>query len=159
MPIVSKAQIAWAAGLFEGEGTIVIQCSRHNHGIRMSLGMSDRDVVERFAEVVGCGTIYEAKQRDPRHKTMWRWQCGRAAQVIEIVDAMRPWLGQRRTTKADEVIAWARSNLGNLNPDVRAESYRRRIEKRKATLLAMPQEQRTETGRSLRAFQLRQQSA
>ena len=46
--------IAWAAGLFEGEGTIT-RCDGRLH-LRMQL--TDLEVLERFAEIVGTGKIY-----------------------------------------------------------------------------------------------------
>jgi len=42
-------EIAWAAGLFEGEGTLnVYRRSSGKLQVQVRLGMTDRDVVERF---------------------------------------------------------------------------------------------------------------
>jgi hypothetical protein len=48
------AQIAWAAGLFEGEGTIVDSAGP----VQLRVKMTDLDVLERLLDVFGVGEIY-----------------------------------------------------------------------------------------------------
>lgn len=51
---------AWAAGLFEGEGSIIIQNYSHGgRGFKLQLSMVDKDVVKKFHEVVKCGQLHE----------------------------------------------------------------------------------------------------
>ena len=57
------AQIAWAAGLFEGEGTIVDSAGP----VQLRVKMTDLDVPERLLDVFGVGEIsgpYESGSRD-----------------------------------------------------------------------------------------------
>jgi hypothetical protein len=50
----SAEEIAWAAGLFEGEGTIT-----HSDGqLYVRLGNTDQEVIRRFADVFPFGTLY-----------------------------------------------------------------------------------------------------
>jgi hypothetical protein len=97
--------IAWAAGLFEGEGCLFVH-QRADTGqvmVGATLTSTDGDVVRRFAEVLS-----EGKVRGPIHdgrgnrKPVYHWRVqGRA--VAGVIDALLPWLGSRRTAKALEV--------------------------------------------------------
>jgi hypothetical protein len=49
-----NAQIAWAAGLFEGEGTIVDSTG----SVQLRVKMTNLDVLERLVDVFGVGEIY-----------------------------------------------------------------------------------------------------
>lgn len=91
-----SAEIAWAAGLFEGEGCIYAGV---RGAPRLALSMKDRDVVEHFMAVVGAGTLY------PDQHGMTRWQAGRLAQVHGILVALLPYLGERRSAKAEAALA------------------------------------------------------
>jgi hypothetical protein len=60
---LESAQIAWAAGLFEGEGTIVDSAGP----VQLRVKMTDLDVLERLLDVFGVGEIYgpyESGSRD-----------------------------------------------------------------------------------------------
>jgi hypothetical protein len=89
--------IAWAAGLFEGEGSVCVL--RQNHGsrphVQINLESSDEDVVERFATVVGFGnlTIRPAK---PNRKQMFAWRGHGWENVKQLHEKFLPYLGKRR---------------------------------------------------------------
>lgn len=109
--MATSIEWAWAAGLFEGEGCITVQHNRNRDGslkrartVVLKLQMTDRDVVERFADVVGCGSIVEQRQdrRSPTWKTMYRWQVASRDQVIEVLLQLVPHFGERRRAKALE---------------------------------------------------------
>ncbi len=93
--------IQWAAGLFEGEGCLYRdkRCSTWT----LQLRMTDEDIVQRFAKVVGCGNpiAYESNERarldkGPR-KPVWRWTCSKRSDVRRIAELFIPYLGLRRT--------------------------------------------------------------
>src|SRR5689334_22543771 len=93
----TEAEIAWAAGLFEGEGSATL-ATRGYHPM-LSLSMTDRDVVERFAEVVGIGSV-TLKKRGKRHwKDQWMWQAGGIAALNHVIGLFLPWVGERRRTQ------------------------------------------------------------
>lgn len=100
--MATEAEIAWAAGLFEGEGCISFN-GRGSYMPKMQITMSDRDVLERFLEIVACGSILEKPfQRAPHHKRQWSWRAhGTIAHGVFL--ALRPWLHQRRQARGDEV--------------------------------------------------------
>lgn len=108
---VEKQRIdwAWAAGLFEGEGSIVIYQQRANtinpppKSVILALAMTDQDVVNRFVAIVGYGNAHPEKLREP-YKQSWRWQTGCKREVKRILESFLPLLGDRRREKALEAI-------------------------------------------------------
>ena len=90
--------IAWATGLFEGEGSININPSRQ-WCASLQLAMSDKDILDRFQSIFG-GYIYDKKKQQPHHKKMWTWQVASAADVKKVLLQMLPLLGHRRAYKA-----------------------------------------------------------
>ncbi len=93
----------WAAGLFEGEGSTVIKrpITRPNPVIMLSLGMTDKDVVDQFAAWARVGTIYETPR--PPWKTLWLWKANGFEALITI-DRLWPHMGQRRAYKMAEAL-------------------------------------------------------
>jgi hypothetical protein len=84
----------------------------------MRLGMTDRDVVERFAGIMGCGNISvrtaeEQARRWPRgektpKKDFYSWVLYRASDMVPRLEALLPFFGERRAAKAREVLEVAR---------------------------------------------------
>jgi hypothetical protein len=69
--------------------------------------MTDRDVVERFAEVVACGSV---RRRRPPHtlahwKTQWSWSTSHRDECRRLLTEWLPLLGDRRAAKAREALA------------------------------------------------------
>jgi hypothetical protein len=105
--------IPWAAGLFEGEGSILIAPPRNNRpGTNtpyMSMGSVDRDVLERFATVAG-GKVYGPYQgqghKTPEHwKPIYQWRLHGVERVQLLLREFWPYLGERRRAKAADAIA------------------------------------------------------
>ncbi len=103
----SATDIAWAAGLFEGEG-----CFTQGHGndatrthlFRIIVVSTDLDVLERFKRVLGVGRISPVKHRlRPHHKQQWRYDLGASVEVLRCVELLYPYLGIRRRARADEL--------------------------------------------------------
>ena len=81
------------AGFYEGEGCID-RTSRY--GYRITIVNTDLDVLEKFKEFAGCGTINLMKKYQPHHKTAWRYRISDKFNVKRIFELMLPWLGYRR---------------------------------------------------------------
>lgn len=96
-------EIAWAAGLFEGEGCISFLTRSEGRPI-LNLTSADKDVVSQFHAVVGCGTITSRPPAREGWKPTWRWYCGAAAEVLAVLGAFWPYLGERRQQKATEAL-------------------------------------------------------
>jgi len=100
--------IAWAAGIFEGEGSIILRPAGRNrpgYQRRLQVPMTDEDVVVRFWEVVDAGNVRKDKFRRPGHKWQWRWTCSRWADTERILRSFLPYLMSRRRQMAETLLA------------------------------------------------------
>lgn len=104
-------QIAWFAGLFEGEGTLYKRIDnrpgRHSTTWHLSLAMSDDDIIQHIQSIFG-GNTYCANltKKKPTYKTMFQWSVGKTDLIFKIVSAIYPYMGQRRAAKMDEFLAF-----------------------------------------------------
>lgn len=99
-----KTQLAWAAGLFEGEGCFSFTQASGSRSLFVSLGMTDEDVVRRFREVIGFGVIYNRKPCKAHWKPQFTWRIGSFEQVQAFIAFVWPWLCSRRRAKAKVVL-------------------------------------------------------
>ena len=107
---MTDAGLAWAAGLFEGEGCS--WTSRNKNGtvkIGLSVTSTDRDVLERFAAIVGGTGRVRARAKNPTRnaatKPVFQWTTQEREDVRRILRLMRPLLGERRAAKADVLLS------------------------------------------------------
>lgn len=105
-PTADPVLIAWAAGLFEGEGSIIILTDATGcMSVRLALVTTDDDVLTRFHEIVNIGEMNANPPPKQSHwKQSYRWTAGRSAEVALLLEAFRPLLGERRTVKCDEAL-------------------------------------------------------
>lgn len=93
---------AWAAGLFEGEGSFGM---RKNGTVLLSLASTDLDVIKRFRTAIGTGRIWsQPPGRNNRKKRLWRVDVSQVDEVMRVTEMLYPWLGDRRRARADEAI-------------------------------------------------------
>lgn len=85
--------IAWAAGLFEGEGCVHV--AKRDGRINLSMQMTDLDVLEKFCRIVG-GHEPRPVARPGNNKPVWRWTASSDAYVVRFRDVIGPHLGARR---------------------------------------------------------------
>ena len=93
--------IVWAAGLFEGEGYIYTNA---DHYRCIGIEMTDKDVMQRYAAVVGYGQLKPRKTVPANRKQSWRWDIGKRSEVLRILKDFLPHFGKRRSAKAIEAI-------------------------------------------------------
>lgn len=101
-------EVAWAAGLFEGEGTAFVS----GGGQRLAIEMTDYDVLLRFQRTVGCGSLAARAPRpsaQAHHKQVWVWQVAHKMDVILVGELLLPYLGRRRTEAVERVLEAARA--------------------------------------------------
>ena len=97
--MASPEEIAWAAGLFDGEGSI----TNNDRDLQILLKNTDVELVERFDAIVDRGKVYGPytnRMRDGYiRKPYWTWVAlGDAAH--DVLDLLGPWLSQRRIEQA-----------------------------------------------------------
>jgi hypothetical protein len=99
----------WAAGLFDGEGSVWIAKNAHYpawRGLAMELPQSTDlgvipEALQRFGAIVGVGSISGPRmQRNSwSRKPQYRWQTSGRHSVSTVVRALWPWLGTVNRTR------------------------------------------------------------
>lgn len=108
----SRENLAWAAGLWEGEGCfhLRVQVRSKSKGVDFirtaTMGMTDRDVMERFAAIMGYGNLRRQKRKAP-WKDVWVWHTSRFELVQMTVCLFWPWLCSRRRAAAKDMLEGA----------------------------------------------------
>ena len=101
--------IAWLAGLLEGEGNFI--SDPKGSLARIKLEMKDRDIVDRAAGLLGAKSVNSSKKKNPRHNTTYVcYVCGKQAAGWMLT--LYSFLGKRRRRQVKRVI------LDWLNADV-----------------------------------------
>ncbi len=100
--------IEWAAGLFEGEGSITInKIKERQNSYRTTVNMSscDKDVLEKFCCIVERGSVKGPyKSKYPNRKDKYDWAVQNYNDCLFVIGLLYPYLGKRRKEKADEFI-------------------------------------------------------
>lgn len=108
--VTPEQEIAWVAGLFEGEGNI--GWGRRG-GLTLRVQMTDEDVVRRLHATVVVGTVTGPYwDGDQRHKESWRWAVSGPG-ARELAERLLPFMGARRSARLQEGLErWRRSDPG-----------------------------------------------
>jgi len=87
-------EIAWAAGLFDGEGCVHFA---KDGRIAARLAMTDRSSVERFGQIIGVPwRCYVEKKRSIKWKTTYSWHVTRTPYVRQALAKLVPFLHTKR---------------------------------------------------------------
>lgn len=95
----TDTDVAWAAGLFEGEGCIH---NRSSHSIAVSINMTDLDVLEKISSIYD-GKVTPLKTRQEHWKPSWIW-CLYGGNARDFLLDIMPYLGARRTERASKAL-------------------------------------------------------
>lgn len=99
---MKSSDLAWAAGLFDGEGCIVIRKpagqNRKAYVVQLTLANVHRPALERFIQISGVGYLRARTfLRGEKWRKVWVWQTA-AAKAEQVLKKLRPFL----TIKAEE---------------------------------------------------------
>lgn len=72
--------------------------------------MTDRDVLEDFRDVVGCGTVRDVRQLNPKLKQVYEWTISDKPSVYKLLLQLRRHLHSRRAAKCDEALELLRKD-------------------------------------------------
>lgn len=96
----SRENLAWLAGLLEGEGCFTVRKPRDRNNSRtyisIVLGMSDEDVVDHAQSVAGLGTRTTQDRSSQGWKRMYHWKVQNQDHAYALMIAVYPWMGTRR---------------------------------------------------------------
>jgi hypothetical protein len=94
-----EEEIAWAAGLFDGEGSITLS----DDALHVRMRNTDLELIERFHDIIGVGAVYGPYTRRERdgvgRKPVWDW-VAREEDGLDALAMMWSWLSARRREQA-----------------------------------------------------------
>ena len=95
---MTNTQIAWVAGLFEGEGSIHIRPTQR--GVVLSLSSTDLDILNRLQELTGGLIRQKIRRSAPAHwKPVWEWKLHSISETKALLNSLLPYFGERRACK------------------------------------------------------------
>ena len=92
---MKKTDIAWAAGLFDGEGSVIYTNpkDRPNPRIQLTLSMTDKNAVEKFQAIVGTGSIITFHyNKEKGYLRQWKWSVEKGTDVAKTIKLLGPYL-------------------------------------------------------------------
>lgn len=120
-----ETEITWAAGLFEGEGSLSLKQTNDHYSLKVA--MTDRDVLEKLGDIWGlnvCGPYNTNKTPSQEklkkvsgstntRKDYFEVSVSARSKIFKIVCEIYPYLHARRREKCDEFLAWyaAKENM------------------------------------------------
>lgn len=132
MKNITTEELYWIAGLLEGEGSFYVakpNLTQHCSAALISIVMTDLDIIERAASILGGGSkiyVYNSKKRN---KTSYKFAVTGSDLAIEWMNALYPLMGNRRQQKIKEITDyWAnRLDKSQRMQKYNAENYVIRI--------------------------------
>lgn len=119
--IPTPIQVAWAAGILEGEGCFSIfvrKSAKHDHkSLAIHCEMTDEDVIRKLHAVFNVGTVLERLNTSGRvdrrvRKKTWIWSVQNHKGIHEVCTAVLPHMGIRRKEKIKELLDYVESRTG-----------------------------------------------
>ena len=109
-------EIAWLAGLLEGEGTLSIMYpSGRLPQPYVALSMTDLDVVERAAAIMGCTSVftYKREEGDNHYGTKTYYTCRLThTKAVTLMELLYPQMSVRRQGMMDRALDYWKSRPG-----------------------------------------------
>jgi hypothetical protein len=101
--------IAWIAGIVEGEGCLFMRVRPQNGSIlecRVKVSMTDKDIIERLFALIPGSTMNgpHFDRNSKQTKPYWTWYVGKRFLVLRVIKLLLPWFGTRRSIKAAQII-------------------------------------------------------
>lgn len=101
--VVSADELAYIAGLFDGEGCVTFARCRKWHYVTSLVTNTDRDILEYLQGLFG-GNISRLSLRKPGWKQGWSWRLT-GSEAVEFLAAIQPWL-KIKDRQATVAFAW-----------------------------------------------------
>ena len=118
----SDVELAWVAGLLEGEGSFMTKTGGNSPKIQCT--MTDLDVLERLQILMG-GRIHPVKTRMAHWKDAYMWTLN-GQPAADAMKALYPWMASRRRETIDRVLAkWDNRSTKKREASLRGEEAAR----------------------------------
>lgn len=97
---MKDTDLAWLAGLLEGEGSFLKGPPSEPGTPRITVSMTDRDVVARVASLFGVSASNPFKHKNPKWKPFYLATL-KGTRAVELMGLLRPLMGERRQGQID----------------------------------------------------------
>src|SRR5947207_13660201 len=107
MHTLDREELAWAAGLFDGEGSTTYHGRKPTHSVvKLQIAQVDRRVLDQFARIVKCGRVYGPHPHG-RHRPLYYFVANSFEEVQAVIAMLWVWLS--RLKKEQAIRAFSRS--------------------------------------------------
>jgi len=123
--IIDREELAWAAGFFDGEGSVGLY--KHNKArykyLRLSVGQTDKEVISRFNRSIdNLGTINKRKHI-PNRKPFWVVSVSGFENTQAIITMLWSWLSRPKRRQATKALGETLAYLKTVRPHVRRRHH------------------------------------
>jgi len=94
----------WLAGILEGEGSFSAGPPSQPNQPRIQIQMSDKDIIERVADLFGVNYIHEAVPEKENWSTTYKVEV-KGGPAMELMNLLKPLMGRRRTQQIEDALA------------------------------------------------------
>lgn len=117
---------AWAAGLWDGEGSVCLLSHRSHDGhfvpeaaVTQSSDRGVPEVLTRIGSIGPRGFLYGPFPQEPPYSPVYRWKLFRLEEIRTLTGTLRPWLGSVKMAQAERVfgVLDAQPKLPRGNPE------------------------------------------
>lgn len=106
----TKEELAWMAGIIDGEGSIFSTFQGNNPRFRVSVETTDRIIVPHFVDLFGKGKIRDCASRNDNARASKKWEISSKQDVTELLSSIIPYLTVK---KPHAVLAITGTNSSN----------------------------------------------
>lgn len=91
--------VAWAAGLFDAEGSTYRTNDKYGY-IKIEVSQSDPETLQELIDITGIGTISGAQYKKTNKKPLWRMAVRKQDEVYSFLTMLWPYLGEVKRQQA-----------------------------------------------------------
>lgn len=102
---VVVADLAWAAGFWDGEGNANAYLKGERWQIQAAVTQIHLDTLERFRDIVGVGKIYGPYETASGVHPQWTLKIRGEDNIRHLYESMKPWLTPHKISQFEEVFA------------------------------------------------------
>ena len=115
MLLIERESLAWAAGVFDGEGWASAARYNKQHGgmtstLTLGVGQKEPEMLHRLRAATSLGSIRPPKKRVPGRTPMWSWKVHGYTRVQAVAVMLWPWLGTVKRQQLTVVLRDAKSH-------------------------------------------------
>lgn len=123
--MATELEVAWAAGLWEGEGCFSLSRVRNRVQPQAVISSVDEDVIVKFHKIVEFGAVRVREPIEGRSakQVAYVWSTSSIGNFKRLVLMFWPYLGERRRARALEVMDLVDQNVDTRTTENRSPLY------------------------------------